>query len=137
MRVELITPEAVVLSTEAQSVTLPTTAGEITVMRNHIPLVTTLAPGMMTVRGSNEQFFAVSRGTVQVEPGSIRILSDIADRVDALDEKAVEEARLRAEKLLQDKRGDAEGFAEATAILDRELARLRSVRRRRHSRLSA
>jgi F-type H+-transporting ATPase subunit epsilon len=127
----LITPETTAFTGEAVSVSVPTTMGELTILPGHIPLISTLAPGMMVVRNKDgEQFFAVSRGVVEVSSTDIRVLSDIADRVDSLDEQAIEEARKRAEALMQEKRGDAEGFAEATAILDREIARLRSVRRR-------
>jgi len=130
----LITPEATAFTGEASSVTIPTTTGEITVLPGHIPLISTLAPGMMIVRVKDgEQYFAVSRGVVEVTAKNIRVLSDIADRVDSLDEQAIEDAKRRAEDLMNEKRGDAEGFAEATAILDREIARLRSVRRRPRS----
>jgi F-type H+-transporting ATPase subunit epsilon len=88
---------------------------------------------MLTVRSADgeEQYFALSRGVVQIEKNSIKILSDIADRVDALDEQSILDARKRAEDLVASRRQDNEGFIEATALLDRELARLKSVRRRR------
>jgi F0F1-type ATP synthase epsilon subunit len=54
--------------------------------------------------------------------------------VEALEEAAIEAAKARAEQLVADRRSDSEGFAEATAILEKELARLKSVRRRRGSR---
>lgn len=127
----LVTPEGTAFTGNAMSVTLPSTTGELTILPGHIPLITTLAPGMMTVRMKDgEQNFAVSRGVVEVSDKNIRVLSDIADRVDSLDEQAIEQAKAKAEDLMKEKRGDTEGFAEATAILDREIARLRSVRRR-------
>jgi len=130
--VDVITPEAKVFSAEADSISLPTVMGEITILPNHMPLVTTLAPGMLTVRrGADEQYFALSKGVVEVESDRIRVLSDIADRVDSIDEQAVVEAKNRAEIALKQKREDVEAFTEATAVLDREIARLRSVRRRR------
>ena len=61
------------------------------------------------------------------------MLSDIADRADDLEEKAVEEAKLAAEKLLSEKKQDDVDYAESLAILDRELARLKSVRRTRRT----
>jgi F-type H+-transporting ATPase subunit epsilon len=132
---EVLTPDGTTVRTDAESVSVPTTNGEITILPGHVPLISTLEPGMLTVRnGKEEQFFAVSRGVIQVDRKSIRILSDIADRVDTLDESAIEDARNRAEKLVSEKRHDAEGFAEATAILDRELARLRTVRSHRSRR---
>lgn len=136
IHLSIITPEEVAFTGEAESITIPTAAGEITVLTGHIPLVSTLQPGTMIVRDGKggEQFFAVSRGVVEVEHNTIRILSDIADRVESLEEDAIEQAKQRAEEVLKKQRqGDSEGFADATAILDRELARLKSVRRRRSS----
>lgn len=135
MTVELITPEEIAFKGDAVSVTLPTGDGEITVLAGHVSLVSTVSPGTMIVRSTEgEQMFAVARGVIEVTPSSVRVLSDIADRVEALEEAAIEAAKARAEQLVADRRSDAEGFAEATAILEKELARLHTVRRRRGSR---
>lgn len=135
MYVELITTEGSAFSGDAVSVTIPTGMGEITVLEHHIPLLSTVEPGTVIIRTSKEELlFAVSRGVVQVGGKSIRILSDIADRADSLEEKAIELARARAEELRSARRNDAEGFAEATATLEREFARLASIRRLRSRR---
>ena len=134
LTVELITPEEIAFKGEAVSVTLPTGDGEITVLTGHVSLVSTVSPGTMIVRNAEgEQMFAVARGVIEVTPKSVRVLSDIADRVEALEEAAIEQAKERAEKLVSERRNDAEGFAEATAILEKEFARLKSVRRRKSS----
>ncbi len=137
MHVELITPEGAAYSGDAISVTLPSGDGEITVLEHHIPLLSTVLPGTVIIRTEKEELlFAVSRGVVQVVTPNIRILSDIADRAESLEEAAIEQAKARAEELKSQRRNDAEGFAEATAVLDRELARLTSVRRLRSRRRS-
>ncbi len=130
--VELITPEGTAFAGPAVSVTLPTGDGEITVYGGHVPLVSTVAPGMMTVRqpDGDDRQFAVARGVIEVSSSSVRVLSDIADRVEALEEAAIEKAKAKAEQVLSERRHDSEEFAEATAVLEKELARLRSVRRR-------
>lgn len=131
MSLSLITPAESVFTGDVDSVTLPTADGEITVMPNHVPIITTIVPGPMIVRiGSEEKVFAVSRGIIEVNQTGVKVLSDIADRADELEEAEADAARLRAEELMQNKRNDAEQFAEATAIFERELARLRTVRRR-------
>ena len=132
MFVELITSEGSAYSGDAISVTLPSGDGEITVLKNHLPLISTVLPGTVIIRdGSDELLFAVSRGVVQVTGSSVRILSEIADRAEGLEEEAIELARARAEELRDARRNDSEGFAEATATLERELARLTSIRRLR------
>jgi F-type H+-transporting ATPase subunit epsilon len=132
MYLEIITPEETVYRGKAESVTLPSGAGEITVMAHHIPLLSTVLPGTVIARnGTEESFYAVSRGVVQIDGETVRILTDTADRAEGLEEKEIEAAKLRAEEMLKEKRTDVEGFAEATAMLERELAKLRSVRRMR------
>ncbi len=135
MHTELITSEGSAFSGDAVSVTIPSGMGEITVLKNHIPLLSTVEPGTVIIRTTEQELlFAVSRGVVQVGPKNVRILSDIADRAESLEEKAIELAKKRAEELREARRNDAEGFVEATATLERELARLASVRRLRSRR---
>lgn len=138
MHAELITSEGIAFSGTALSVTLPSGMGEITVLKNHIPLLSTVEPGTVIIRTADnkELLFAVARGVVQVGQTGLRILSDIADRAENLEEDAIELARKRAEELRDARRTDAEEFAEATATLEREMARLMSIRRLRSRRRS-
>lgn len=132
IRFHLITPDRVLYEGDADSVSIPTPQGEITVLPHHIPLISIVAPGSLVVRqGKEEHVFAVSRGVVEIDGSSLRVLADTADRADELQEEAIEKARKEAERLRTEKRDDAEGFAEATAILERELARLHTIRRHR------
>ena len=132
LRVELITPDGPVYEGEVDSISLPTPSGEITVLPHHIPLISIVSPGTVTVRkGTSDELFAVSRGVVEIDGTSLRILADTADRADGLEEAAIEKAKAAAEKLMSEKRHDTEGFAEATAVLDREIAKLHTVRRRK------
>lgn len=132
LRLSIITPERTVFEGDVASVTLPTGDGEITVLPRHIPVVTTAVPGSLIARDeSGERLFAVSRGTIEVNATSVQVLVRTADSADELaDEEAIRRAKEAAEKLMQEKRTDAEAFAEANAVLDRELARLLSVRRK-------
>ena len=132
LHLTIITPDDTVFTGDVLAVTLPTADGEITVLPQHIPLVSAVVPGTIIVKtAEGERVFAVSRGVLEVDGKTMRILTDTADRAEALEEAAVEAAKARAEKLMTEKRSDAEGFAEATAILERELARLKTVRRHR------
>lgn len=135
MHTELITSEGSAFSGNAVSVTIPTGMGEITVLKNHIPLLSTVDPGTVIIRTDEQELlFAVSRGVVQIGPKNVRILSDIADRAESLEEDVIEIAKKRAEELRTARRDDVEAFADATATLKRELARLASVRRLRSRR---
>lgn len=131
LHLTIITPDQTVFEGEADSVSLPTQNGEITVLPHHLPIITTIAPGPVTARiGKEEHVFAVSRGIIEIDQKSVRVLSDIADRADDLEEAAIEKAHQQAAKVMAEKQ-DAEQFAEMTAVFERELARLRTVRRRR------
>ncbi len=135
LHIELITPDGPVFEGEADAVSLPTPDGEITILPHHIPLISLVVAGSILVRkGKEERLFAVSRGVVEVDGTTLRVLVDTADRAEELEEAAIEKAKAAAEKLLSEKRHDAEGFAEATAMLERELARLRVTRRHRSRR---
>jgi F-type H+-transporting ATPase subunit epsilon len=134
LHLELTTPERLLTSQEADSVTMPTREGEITVLPGHVPLVGILSSGMMTVkRGDEEEYIAVSGGFVEVQPnGKIVILADMADRAEELDLAKVEEARERARKALEESRGaDEVATAGMVAALEREMARIRAVQKHR------
>ncbi len=131
---ELTTPERVVLKAEYDSVTIPTQAGEITVLPGHIPLVGNLLPGMITVRkGREESYLAVSGGFVEVMPDNrLVLLADTAERAEELDLAKIEAAHAAAEKLLAEERNANDvSSAAASAGLQRELARLKVVRKHR------
>lgn len=135
LHVSIIAPDGTVYDGDADSLSLPTPDGEITILPHHIPLISILSPGTVTVRGGGEErLFAVSRGVIEVDGMTIRVLADTADRAEKLEEAAIERAKAEAEKLLSERRHDSEGFAEATAVLEKELARLRTVRRHRVTR---
>ena len=62
---------------DAYQVTLPTAAGELTILGSHMPLVTTLKPGMIHVRATREgvsQDFAVESGVLEVTPSGATVL---------------------------------------------------------------
>jgi F-type H+-transporting ATPase subunit epsilon len=135
LHVEIITPDQTAFEGEADSITLPTMSGEITVLRNHMPLLTIVKAGSMLIRkGGTEQLFAVTRGIAEIDGGQVRVLTDTADRAEDLELEAIEQAKLAAEQLKDERRHDSEEFAAATAILERETARLQVVRRHRERR---
>ena len=117
----------------ADAVTLPTLEGEITILPNHLPLVSVLVPGEARVVNAGEEvLMAVSGGFIEVQPGSrVVVLADTAERAEELEIEKIEEAKKKAEEALEKKRDlDEENFAEAAAALERELARLKVARKK-------
>lgn len=134
MKLKLVTPERVLFEEEAISVTLPTADGEITILPKHAALVSALVPGVATVKrpdGSVEDV-AVSGGFIQVGNDQVTILADTAERGAELTLETIQAAQARARELMQQtKFTDDTAYAGASAAMERELARYRTVVRHR------
>jgi F-type H+-transporting ATPase subunit epsilon len=131
LQVELVTAEGRVLSEEADFVLAPGIEGDLGVLPHHIPLLTPLRNGVVTVRNDDaEHVLAVSGGFLEVLPDKVTILADAAERAEDIDEARAEESRKKAQELLTQDIGNYE----AAADLERATVRLRvaEVRRRRH-----
>jgi F-type H+-transporting ATPase subunit epsilon len=77
MRVTVISPEAAVFDGEADAVIVPAFDGELGILPNHAPLMTTLGSGVLTVRvGDLATRFRVQGGFLQVVQNSVRILAE-------------------------------------------------------------
>jgi F-type H+-transporting ATPase subunit epsilon len=77
MRVTVISPEAAVFDGEADAVVVPAFDGELGILPNHAPLMTTLGSGVLTVRvGDHTTRFRVQGGFLQVVQNSVRILAE-------------------------------------------------------------
>jgi F-type H+-transporting ATPase subunit epsilon len=128
---KIATPERVMLDTEANSLTLPTQLGEITILPGHVPLVANLAAGEIRYRqGEMEEFFAVSGGVVEVRPGNeVVVLAESAEFGQEIDEQRAEQARISAQKLMSEQAHSEENFASAAGALERSLARLKIARK--------
>ncbi|MBI4599854.1 ATP synthase F1 subunit epsilon [Candidatus Uhrbacteria bacterium] len=133
MQLSIITPEKIVFSEDVYQVTIPTMDGEITVLPNHIPLVGLLKAGELIIKKGSEIIpLAVSGGMLQVRHDGVTILADTAERVEEIIEERAEEARKAAEKLMEEKRFDAEEYATIAAKMERELARIKVARKWKH-----
>ena len=130
---EITTPERVVYSDEVESVSLPTKMGQITILANHIPLVSSIESGEAIIRKDNKEvFLAISGGLVEVKGDNhVVVLADTAEHAEEIDEARAQEAIKRAEGLLKEKREDAEDYAAVAAKLQRELARLKVAKKHR------
>lgn len=129
---QITTPERTLFKGAVTQVSLPTAMGEITVLPHHIPLVSILAAGELRyVADGKENRMVVSGGFLEVKGNALTVLADTAEREEDIDEQRAEEARQRAQQLLKEKRIDAEEFAALAAKMEKELARLRVVRKHR------
>ncbi len=131
IKFKIVTPEKTVYEDTVDQVTLPTQDGEITVLPNHIPLISVLTSGeLVAKKGGEEIAMAVSGGMIEVQKNEITILADTAERAEEIDIKRAEEAKQRAEKLKDEKiRSDETDYATAAAILEKNLARIKVARK--------
>ncbi len=132
LSLQIITPERVVFEEAGvESVTLPGSEGELTVLPRHAPLMTGLRPGALVFRkGGVETDVALSGGFLEVRDDKVVVLADTAERSDELDIARAEEARRRAADRLAT-REDALDVARAVAALERATARIKVIERRR------
>ena len=132
---QLVTPEKKSFDDVVDQVTIPTIEGNITVLPNHMSLVTSIKPGELIVKqGSKETNIASGFGFAQITGQQVSILTDLAEEAENISEKEAEEARRRAEDTLKEKeRLSSEEYAAVAAALEKSLVRLRVKRRHRKS----
>ncbi len=131
IKFKIATPEKVVYEDEVDQATLPTKMGEITILPNHIPVVSSLVAGEILVKKEGQEIpMATSGGFVELSENKIVILADTAERIDEIDEQKAEEAKQRVKELME--RKDSEAKVDYTALaakMEKELARLRVAKK--------
>src|SRR5437868_7772703 len=132
LKLEIVTPEAKTYSEDVDMVTLPGIEGEMGIYPMHVPLMTQIVAGELSVRKDGRDYFlAVGEGFVEITADKVAIMTDMAIRAEQIDEAKAEEARRRAEARLAEKLDDEEN-AMAAAALAHALAQLKVKRRTHH-----
>lgn len=131
IQLKIATPEKLILEESVDQVSIPTTKGEITVLPNHISLISQLAFGeLLAIKGEEDIPFAIWGGVVEISNNNIVILTDIAEYADELEEDKIEQARKEAEDLLA-KKGEytTEEYSDLKFRYEQQLARLKVARK--------
>jgi F-type H+-transporting ATPase subunit epsilon len=103
--------------------------GELGILPRHAPLLTTLKPGLLSIRnGADETQLFVGGGFLEVLPDRVTVLADVAERAEEISEEAAEEARHRAQERLAEAALTPEEAAEMEQVLAIAEARLRLAR---------
>ena len=135
LKFKIVTPEKVIYENEISQVSIPTMSGEITVLPNHIPLVSALKAGELKIKDKDgEHNMAVSGGFLEVRGNNeIVILADHAERVADIDITKAEEARARAEEQMKNiKNVQDVDYARIQAMIDRETNKLKIAKKYRN-----
>lgn len=76
--IEIITPDRTMLKSEAMEVTIPSYEGQMGILKDHIPLITFLRPGLISIKNQDEKKFYVEEGTVEFSNNILLILTSTA-----------------------------------------------------------
>lgn len=130
LNLKIVTPEQQILDELVDQVNISTVDGEIGILPHHINLMSKVVPGQLMVKkGGKTDVLAVGEGFLQVHDNVVTILADLAVDEADIDEKAVEQAKERAQQALSEQRLSDEEYAETLALLEKSLAQLKIKRR--------
>ena len=135
IRCEIVSQDRMVFEGDAEMVILPGEAGEMGILPNHAPLLSTLKFGICTVRfQGEEEHFTIAGGVVEVQPDVITIMADAAENVLEIDVSRAEAARKRAQVYLEEgPPPDTDAYLAMEAALRRSNLRLEAARRFRRT----
>ena len=125
-KIEIISPEKIIFSDEAKMVTLPSYEGDMSILKNHISIITFLRPGIIKVQKNDENFkeFFVQEGTVEYFNDGLVVLSASAISVKDLSKEFVDNLN----KDTQDKLADKNITDHDRYVLNHKLDVLKDIR---------
>jgi F-type H+-transporting ATPase subunit epsilon len=122
---DLVSPERLLVSQQVESVIIPGAEGEMTVMAHHAPVMTTIQPGVVTVKaaGGAEERYVVFGGFADILPSGCTLLAESAVAVKDIDRddiaRRIQEAREDAADAKDDEaRSKAEQFLHQLTTLE-------------------
>ena len=132
IKCNIVSPEGELFSGEIEMLTADGGEGEIAITPRHAPLLTNLKPGpvKLVLEGGEEEVFFASGGFLEVQPGVITLLTDVAERADDIDAAEAERAKELAERELEDQKSELD-YSLATARLAEAAARLKALQKLR------
>ena len=100
--IEIITPDKTILKSETTEVTIPSFEGQMGVLKDHIPLITFLRPGIISVQNQEEKKYFVEEGTVEFSDNNLLILTSTAKDLKNMEKNYINDLIDKAEKKLKD-----------------------------------
>lgn len=126
-RLEIVTPQRKVFSEDVKFLVAPGTEGELGILPEHAPLITSLNIGITRIQQDSDFIKVfVSGGFMEVRNSKVTILAPSAERAEEIDVARAERAKQRAEDRLAAKHADLD-VMRAELALKRALLRLRAV----------
>ena len=89
--VEIVSPDESILKSEATEVILPSYEGQMGILKDHIPLITFLRPGLVRIKNNNgEKLYFIEEGTVEFKNNNLLILSSTVKNLDGLEQNFID-----------------------------------------------
>lgn len=129
IHVDIVSAEKQIFSGRAEMVFVTGALGELGVTYGHAQLLTYLKPGQVRLQMSEgkEEVFYISGGLLEVQPSTVSVLANTAERAEDLDEAAALEAKQAAEDALANRNAEFE-YAKAAAQLAEAAAQIQAIR---------
>lgn len=125
LNLEIVTPEKKVLSEAVDSVSVPTMTGEVGILSNHAPLISSLKSGILSyTKGGATEKMVVSGGFIEVSADNVSVLADVAETSSEINIESAKAERDEAEKVLSAWKGTEEEFEAEMEKLEKAQARL-------------
>ena len=121
---EIISPERTFYKGQVHFLELTTSEGEVGIYKNHIPMTNVVVPGIVTIlEADGVKEAALHSGFMVILQDSVKIMAEVAEWPDEIDENRANEAKIRAERRLKEG-GSGIDYVRAEAALKRSIARL-------------
>ena len=98
--IEIISPDSSIIKTETSEVVIPSFEGEMGILKDHIPFITFLRPGLINIKTNTDQKFFVEEGTVEFSNNNLLILTSTAKEVTKMNKKFIDTLISESEKKL-------------------------------------
>ena len=121
--VEIISPDGSILKSEATEVTIPSYEGQMGILKDHIPLITFLRPGLILIKNQEEKKYFIQEGTVEFSNNNLLILTSTAKESSSLDKNFVDTFIEQAQK----KMNNPESTDKERYLLSHKIDTLREI----------
>ena len=101
-KVEIISPDRSILKTDTNLVIIPSFEGEMGILKDHIPLITFLRPGLIKIGEEEKKKYFVEEGTVEFSDNNLLILTSTAKELSSLDKNSIESTLQNAKEKIND-----------------------------------
>jgi F-type H+-transporting ATPase subunit epsilon len=128
----LVSPEKNIFDSDVEYVGLPVKDGEIGIMADHLPLVSIINPGAISIKDGSgkDHLLSTGGGFVEVKDNIAKAFVQSAEFADSIDEQRVIAGIKQAQELMSSVE-DEISLADASSILERNIARLKTIERRK------